>query len=316
MRSDRLALASLVALVALPLLAAACSDGSYTPPLVSLPPAPDGGSDAKPDVGSTDAAVKETGAPFPGICSPTASWIKPKSAGVAPSNAFLGAITPDETTIAWMEGTSLKWADRKTAGDPWGTTQTVKLQTSAGAHIALSPNGLRVILVVASGRNFGQVSRTAKSEDFATDVDSTPFSSFAFAMGEAPPDAVLDDPVLAKDDLHFFFTLDVPNATATLRQSTRVESTTPWPFGQPIPQTELARANGKLRRPTAISTDRLTLFYWDEQSSEERAAFRLTESDDFSIFVGLGQRPDGKVDSACTHLYYSATDDFVWVTRQ
>jgi hypothetical protein len=310
MRSDHLALVA-----ALSALAVACSDASYTPPLVNAPP--DAGDAATVDATPPkDAAAQETSAPFPGICNPTAPWIKPKSAGVSPSNAFLGAITPDELTIAWMEGTSLVWSDRKTAGDAWGPAQRVKIGAAASAHIALSANGLKVILVVASGRNFGQVTRKDKGEDFSTTVDSTPFTSFAFAMGEAPPAATLDDPLLAKDDLHFYFTLDVPNANATLRQSARAEATSPWTFGQPITQPELAPTNGKLRHPTGISTDRLTLFYWDEALAEERAAFRLGEDADFSIFVGLGARPDGKVDSACTHLYYTANDDFAYVTRQ
>lgn len=304
-----------VSILAASAFAVACSDSGYSPPLVNEVPVvtADAGSDAPTP--SDAAPAKEAAAPFPGICSPTTSWIKPKSVGLSPNGRF-GAVTPDETTIAWMEGDWLHWADRKTAGDKWGPEDKVFVKASSSSRIAVAPSGLRVVLVVANGRNFGEVTRATKDDAFGDTIDSSKFQSFAFALGEAPPQAELDDPVLAKDDDHFYFTFSTPNAGSTLRQSVRSESGNPWSFGQPISQTDLAPKNGKLRRPTGISSDRLTLFYWDEPTSTERAAFRTAESEDFSLFANLGDRPTAQVDTTCTHLYYESSGDFVYGTRQ
>lgn len=294
----------------------ACSDGSYTPPLVNVKP--DAGSEdaqVQPDSVTPDTGPADTGPQFVGVCSPTANWIKPKIVELAAQKDF-GSITPDETTIAWVDGNKLMWSDRKTGGDPWGTVGKNTIPNLASTAVALSGDGLRAIIVIDNGKNFAEVVRATKADGFTGSPDTTMFQSIGFALAEAPPEAKLDDPVLAKDDNHLFFSLTMPNSTTSMRSSTRGESTAKWTLGVPLIQPELALSGSQMRRPTGISTDRLTLFYWDQVDAAEHAAFRFSEGDDFTIFVNLGTLPGGQVDATCSRLYYGTPIQFEYLTRQ
>ncbi len=314
MRSSLLLLAPIAGLAAAFL---ACTDSGYTPPLVTEKP--DTGTDdaqVQPDSGTPDSAPPvDGGAQFVGVCSPTANWIKPKLVDVNAQQDF-GSITPDETTIAWIEGNKLYWADRKTGGDPWGNANKATVVGLASTAVALSADGLRAIVVIDNGKNFGEIVRATKADGFTADPDPTMFSSIGFALSESPPGSKLDDPVLAKDGNHLYFTLYMPNSTTSMRASSRGESTAKWTLGTPIVQPELALSGAQLRKPTGISTDRLTLFYWDQVDGAEHAAFRFTESDDFTIFVNLGTLSGGQVDATCNRLYYATPATFEYLTRQ
>ncbi|HEX7601373.1 MAG TPA: hypothetical protein VF316_07210, partial [Polyangiaceae bacterium] len=176
--------------------------------------------------------------------------------------------------------------------------------------------GLRVIVVVASGKNMGELTRASKTDAFVGPPDSTLFQPIAFAISEAPPASTVDDPVLAEDEAHLLFTLNLPNATSTMRESSLGDGGTTWPLGSALSQAELAPQAGALRRPTGISSDRLTLFYWDEVDTAEHAAFRASDAVDFSIFVGLGAKPGAQVDGTCMRIYYGIPADFEYATRQ
>ena len=302
------------------LVALGCSDPVADPPKTDAGKADvvvvdDAGVDAPvvtPDA-DTDAG---DGAVAPAWqCSPTASWISPKAVGVSGTGVF-GAITADETSIAWITSKTLHWADRSLATDPWGAEATVTLPTLASTRLAISASGLRVILVVDSGKNLGELTRASKTDAFVGPPDSTLYKPIAFALSEAPPAALVDDPVLAQDETHLYFTLALPNASSTLRESSLGDGGMTWALGTALSQTELAPQAGSLRRPTGISSDRLTLFYWDEVDSAEHAAFRTSDANDFSVFVGLGAKPGGQVDGTCTRLYYGVPAGFEYATRQ
>ena len=133
---------------------------------------------------------------------------------------------------------------------------------------------------------------------------------------QAGASAVVDDPVLSKDDKHLYFSFFRDGATTTLRASVRNDVKDNWTFGSPISQPELdPTQTGKLRHPTGISADLLTLFYWDEADGAEHAAFRTAEGNAFTIFVGMGQAAAGQVDATCKRLYYQAGTSFEWSSR-
>jgi hypothetical protein len=302
------------------LVAFGCSD-----PVASDPPKTDAG---KPDVVVIDDAAADAPVITPDAgdagdgavaptwqCSPTTTWINPKAVGVSGTSVF-GAITADETTVAWITNKTLHWADRKTTSDPWGSEATVSMQSLATTRLAISASGLRVIVVVASGKNLGEVTRASKADAFVGPPDSTLYQPIAFALSEAPVGSRVDDPVLAQDEAHLYFTLDFPNASSSIRESSLGDGGTTWALGTALAQPELAPQTGSLRRPTGISSDRLTLFYWDEVDNAEHAAFRTSDADDFSVFVGLGAKPGAQVDGTCTRIYYGVPAGFEYATRQ
>ncbi|CAN5460677.1 hypothetical protein BH09MYX1_BH09MYX1_50020 [soil metagenome] len=298
--------------LALAVALAACSDASYVPPIVNQPRDAGVANDAQTNAdGSTSA---DGGPTLTGLCNPKAVWIKPRAVGFAGKEGF-GAITADETTVAWMEAGSVHWADRKTAGDVWGPQATLTV-TAASARIALAASGLRIVFVVDGGKTFGEISRATKTDAFAGAPDTAMFDSIKFALAEAPADAKVDDPVLARDDLHLLFTFSRTNAPSTMRLGSRADDATKWSFGQPFGQAELVPVGTKYRRPTGISADRLTLFYWDEVDAQARAAFRLDETSDFATFIALGQKPAAQVNGACTQIYYDAGNQFEYASRQ
>ena len=59
-----------------------------------------------------------------------------------------------------------------------------------------------------------------------------------------------------------------------------------------------------LRRPTGISSDRLTLFFYDEVASIERAIWRTTATGTFTQAEDVGPLLYAQPNAACTRLYY------------
>ena len=57
---------------------------------------------------------------------------------------------------------------------------------------------------------------------------------------------------------------------------------------------------------TALSSDALTLFYWDETVRAERATFRKALDAPFAGSIDLGDAADGVPNSACNAVYFSA----------
>jgi hypothetical protein len=62
------------------------------------------------------------------------------------------------------------------------------------------------------------------------------------------------------------------------------------------------------RRPTGVSSDDRTLFFFDEVSGKERAAWREAPSAAFGVFGDLSVAPEGAPDEACRVLYYQGMD--------
>jgi len=75
------------------------------------------------------------------------------------------------------------------------------------------------------------------------------------------------------DDLSLYFSRYGGDAPGTIYESTRNGPVT-WPIGAAVSGKVLQVVGTSRRRPTGVSFDRRTLFYWDEASGTERAAWR------------------------------------------
>ena len=80
----------------------------------------------------------------------------------------------------------------------------------------------------------------------------------------------------------------------------------PWMLGSAVVGAPLQASCGLRRRPTGISSDQLTMFYWDELSGTERATFRAAVNAPFVGAIDLGARASAQPNESCTRLYYSA----------
>ncbi|CAN5210434.1 hypothetical protein BH09MYX1_BH09MYX1_12470 [soil metagenome] len=308
----------LASLSALPLgVWLGCGD-DQPPPLSPADSGTDGmTSDGAVTDGSTSDVV-DLDAPFdagPAVCAQPMSF----GAGAAvpnvstPQTDHFGAITADELTIAWMNaaGTVL-YAERTKPTEPFGATKSLAVGFALD-RVALSADGLTMIGVLTDRSTFAQVKRNARTDAFALPLDSTPFKFLNMPNGGtedggADAGSTVADPVLSADGKVFYFSL-LGGPPETVAESLRLGGSF-YPSPRVLKQTDLVSAGAKHRRPTGLSVDGRTLFFWDESTSTERAAFResvtIPGKLDFTTFVTLGAFPGAQPSQTCGRLYFES----------
>ena len=153
------------------------------------------------------------------------------------------------------------------------------------SRAALSPDGLRLVLLGADWRSFVVMERTSRTDSFMPSDESSPAGS-AFAKLNAAgaalgPDEAYDDPVFGADGETFLCSV-VPGGGQALRVSTS-DTQGVWQVGTALDDCELqSLGQGMSRRPTGLTADGRTLFYFDEVRGIARAAFRGTSSGAFT----------------------------------
>jgi hypothetical protein len=285
------------------------------------------GQDARADGGatgdgsaSTDAATGEDAGPDayspppPGaLCSPTATWQTGTVLSVSTSSDDdLDAVTPDELSIVWTVGSgataTIEYADRASNTVDFGTPQTLAAGSYLTDRAAISYDGLRLVVVNADGQGFTELTRTAQTAPGNT-FGSPTTTSYANLNGTLAAGLSFDDPVLSADDNAFYYSVyGSSGATATVYRAARLLPTDPFSTGSALTKSTVLAAQGSLRcRPTAISSDEQTLFFWDEITSSEKAAWIDESTGAFDdLVVDLGTKAWAAPDTACDRLYYSA----------
>jgi hypothetical protein len=239
------------------------------------------------------------------LCVLTGTWGAPTpvlTTGAADASIF-GAVTPDELTLAWTSrtGTTVTayYADRASTSAAFGAPQALAASFGALAldRVTLSGDGLRIAGVAADGHSLVAATRTSRAAAFAT-----PDTEFApLATGEAPP--TLATPLLAGDDSELVYIDTSSSSDYVVHEST--SGLPSWKSGPAVIVPGLARMGTQLRRPSGLSLDRLTLFYWDDVSGSEKAVWRPIPQQDFNQFVDLGSRTNAVPTASCQRIYYS-----------
>jgi hypothetical protein len=255
-------------------------------------------------------------------CGTTGSWGSGTLLSVSTgTDDLLDAITPDELTIVWtqVQGTTrtVTYADRPTIGGAFDV-RSLPAGLYSNDRVAISPNGLRLVVVDADAQGFSELTRSSRSDDFVPTSDGGAASTTAYQNlnGTLGPGEAYGDPVIAADDAVFFYSVyavqndaGAPDAKAnapTIYRSARLLSTDVWPGGSPLASSTGLFPEGSLRqRPTGLSADQQTLFVWSEITTTERMAW-LNGADTFATFADLGSRSMAAPNLACTSLYYSA----------
>jgi hypothetical protein len=306
--------------------AVACSSSAPLPRLLSSLDSggngDSGGRDAPLPVGDAhDASVEadadplacppEPDAGLPNtLCNPSGQWATAVALALPTTGSdHLQSVTPDELSVAWSAqggpASTFNVADRSVVTDAFGTPQA--LSVPGAEAVSLSPDGLRVAALSSTLASVVELTRPARGMTFGSPGDGTFATLNANAASTGTQFA---DIVISADDLTLYYSsYDGSGAVAyTVYVSTR-SGTGPWPVGQPLQQCELKGAGTVSRRPTGISADGLTLFYFDEHSSSAKAAFRPAVNAPFVHFVDLGLRLQAQPNSACSQLYFSASED-------
>jgi hypothetical protein len=275
------------------------------------------------DAGEAGAAF--TGPPPPAAaCGQTGAWGAGVVAVSTAADDILDAVTSDELSIAWTSGAgstqAVLYADRASSADAFAAPQSLPAGQFTADRVALSPDGLRLTVVNADGRGFSELTRTSRALPAAAFGSAgTGAYSNLDAAGALSAGQLYGDPVLSADDTVFYYSVYAAGGadagqggadagqTATIYRSERLLSTDTWPVGFAVANSPDLAAQGTLRRrPTAVSADRRTLFFWDEISGTERALWADESTGAFDMLVDLGDRSMAAPNAACTHLYYSA----------
>jgi hypothetical protein len=263
----------------------------------------DGGGDApsdgpqQNDGGGSDATT-DADVVVPPTCNVTMQWQAGTKVSLSTTQPDLfGAITPDELTIAWMTAAGkVLYADRAKATDAFGAPQTLTAGIALD-RVALSPDGLTMIVVPTNRNTLAQTTRGSRGSVFSSTLDLAPFASLdplsqEGDAGTTPSHGSFADPMLSEDG-QFLYYSQTGIFTLTMCESYRkTGDTSPWGQGRNLQEAQLSApdTSGVHMIPTGMSSDGLTLFFWDGVAKTERAAFRdnALTNNTYKQFLTLG----------------------------
>jgi hypothetical protein len=285
-------------------------------------PTSDAGQAPGLEGGSDDGGSGESGdgGPSDPLCAKGKSW---KASGVMtsvgdPLFARLGGITPNELLVAWTDSDdSISVAMRPDSTSDFGAPTNwapsafdggvATLDDNGdGPRVALAPSGDQAMVVGASGVDFLVYERTGGGSAWMAG-SAAPFAAVRAAVVQM--NATVWEPVLGSSS---FFYLVVPATGASgppvLYESTYDTQSQKWNAGVALPNPEFASPDAStLRRPTGVSADGQTLFFFDEVSGIERAAWRSSPTAPFDHFEDVPVAPEATPNGDCSVLYYQAT---------
>ncbi|MGZ3421044.1 MAG: hypothetical protein ACXVEF_11280 [Polyangiales bacterium] len=237
------------------------------------------------DSGSTEAAA-------PPLC-PSAYSDGPATSVTFPGptdGALLAAITWDELTMVWTTTSgstvSVHYADRASRDAAFTTDHLLpaSLGPFAEDKVGLSADGLLLMFTSADHKTLRQITRGSRTATFdEATVTGSPFTRISGAGGEGGPAKQLSDLVLSKDGNWLFYTDLLRTSGPSIMLSIKLGDGT-WDFPNPITASSLSIDTGRRRRPTGISSDSRTLFYFDEVSEATYVAFRYPGTALFTEF--------------------------------
>ena len=239
-------------------------------------------------------------------CDPTGEWGEGEVIDVDQDGSErLVAVTPDELTITWVRANrsepEFRVADRATSDEEFGDAEVVV----AANVLALSPDGLRLVVLSGDKGSLGELSRASRDGVFGEQEDG----AFSVLNEDAADNALIfGTAVIAPDDRGLYYTVFGADDDYPLHYSER-SGAEPWPVGEPIESCELKAQGSLVRQPTGVSADGLTLFFFDGVRGEARAAWRATPDAAFSWFVDLGARSRAQPNAACDQLYYTVIEE-------
>ncbi len=299
----------------------ACNGDNTTTPDGGDAGGNDGATDAPSDAHADQATGDAGDAALVAICSKTLTWQASQLLSIStPQSDFFGSVTPDELSIAWMTAAgTILYADRTTTASPFNAPQTL----SAGAaldRVSLSSDGLTLIVVLQNRYSLAQTTRSSRSAAFSTTLDPTPFAQLDPPITEgdgnaAPVHGSFADPLLSPDGTFLYYS-QYGVSTYTMTEAYRAANdTSPWLQGRNlgVPSAEKTLEapdlSGTRCRPTGISADNLTLFFYDMSTNVERMGFRADpfNNNTYTTFVDLGaQYENAMPTTACTRIYFSS----------
>jgi hypothetical protein len=271
-----------------------------------------GGSDGA--VGGNDGGGGEAGPPRPSACDPSLMWsVVARVPSIAPAGFDqFGSVSSTALTVAWTSSNGAIFvADRTDASSPFGTPAPLSPGSVALAtgRVALITSGRKLIATLANGSSFITFVRPSVGAAWSPS-NANEFAWVAAMIAESG--GAMSDPVVSADGQSLFYLLTIGTAPGTLPilyESTFDTTTKQWNSGTPLPNQEFAITSAsQRRRPTGASIDDRTLFFYDEVSGTERAAWRPSPTAPFDTFVDVAVAPEAAPNANCDTLYFHGTD--------
>jgi hypothetical protein len=286
-----------------------------SPPGMSTPPIEGGadGATSRGDAGDAGNDAALACAPDAStVCARDAKWGAAVALSVSSAaDEQLGAVSPDERHIAWAvplgagAGAEIHYADRALASDAFGAGATLApADYAANERVALSADGLRLVVVRADRRALGVFTRATLADTFAGPDEDALHSVNRHGEG----DVALGDPLLSADGTTLYFYLDDGHGSRSFHQMRRPFDLTAVDFiDEALDAPELQSTATSRLRLTGIASDDRTLFYYDASAGILRAAYRSGLGCAFTAFVAVGPYALGTPNAACDRLYHGAS---------
>jgi hypothetical protein len=260
--------------------------------------------------GSSDGGVPPDGGtdPNPARCAPSIAWQLLERVESIPNDHFarFGGVSPDELTAAWTSGSGDVYvADRTSYKDPFAAPVKVNTMALASDRVAIAATGQSLIAVNADRGSFIGFERPGRDAPWVVS-NGLEFTQVKVVFEGG---ALVSEPVLSGDKRSFFFLVTPPGQPTHLREAVWDPVQRSWGLPARVPNAEFEQAaGGKRRRPTGMSSDGRTLFFFDEASSIERAAWRNAPSAPFDLFKDVGAFGEAIPNLRCDTLYYQGQD--------
>jgi hypothetical protein len=259
-----------------------------------------------------DGLVYETaGAPAQapaGACDPMMMPGDDQSQSVGVSGVKLLSMTPDERSAVVSTAGSVHVADRSAADQPFSALEvTLPAGYSADTGVALSADGLKLILVSDDGSGFGELSRAARGQAFGAEADVTRFAAINGLKGTTGRS--VGWPVLSSDEKELYYVSYFGQALVV--QSSAGQGGA-FAYGMEIDEFTLGGVEGEYKLLTGISSDQRAIFFFDEATGHSMALFRSRPNAPFYDPVDLGERDGVAPNASCSRLYSSVAGNLVF----
>ncbi|MDF3066334.1 MAG: hypothetical protein K0R38_1935 [Polyangiaceae bacterium] len=238
---------------------------------------PSGGASDGPavgEVGGEGIYVGDGGAPAnpASVCSRDAEWTTTPLEGVdTAADERLLAMTPDELTLVFSRDDALFVRDEAQA-----TPVTVPLGYTHALGVALTADGLSLIVVAEDGSRFAEVSRKARGTAFSASASTARFT--VLNNGQITSGDAFSSPALSADGQSFYYTARKGPSVAYVYRA----------YGAKLSETErqdpvtLGTEDGQAKLVVSVSSDERTLFVLDEALGYVTGLWSETPAAEFS----------------------------------
>jgi hypothetical protein len=273
----------------------------------------EGGRDGAIDGGGRDAGPPEDGSPpSASVCDPMNQWSLVTRVPSIAATGFdhFGSVSANGDTVAWMTDAGLIFvADRASASAAFGAPTQVDVGTTPvqTGRVALDPLGLEVVATAAvAGGGSTLVAFVRSAVGGAWSLDQSGQFQFITAVEGT---AVFSNPVLSLDAQSLFYLVQLGGNPPLLVESPWDDATKAWATGVDLPNPQFAMTSAsQLRRPTGASSDRQTLFFYDEVVGHERTAWRNAPAEPFDYFAEVPSVPEAVPSETCGIVFFHGMD--------